>query len=92
MFQTITAAMAVLWCCGLLWSRCLGRFLTLDSRAQGSGRAGRGVPTADGIAAVCVVLWMLGMVAQRDLGGWLHLLLVGAVVAVVPRDAKDLQG
>lgn len=92
MFHTISAAMAVLWCCGLLWSRGLGRFLALDSRAPVSGRAGRGVPTADGVAAVCVVLWMLGMVAHRDLGGWLHLLLVGAAVAVVARGAKDLRG
>jgi hypothetical protein len=35
------------------------------------------------IAVVLIVLWLLGMVSAYTLGGFIHLLLVLAVVAVV---------
>ncbi len=37
------------------------------------------------IAAILVVLWILGMVSSYTLGGFIHLLLVLAVIAVVIR-------
>jgi len=35
------------------------------------------------ISIILVVLWILGMVSSYTLGGWLHLLLVLAVIAIV---------
>lgn len=37
------------------------------------------------IAVVLIVLWLLGMVTSYSLGGFIHLLLVVAVVAVLIR-------
>jgi hypothetical protein len=37
------------------------------------------------IAMILVVLWLLGMVTSYTLGGFLHLLLVLAVIAVLIR-------
>ena len=35
------------------------------------------------IAVILVVLWLLGMVSSYTMGGFLHLLLVLAIVAVL---------
>jgi hypothetical protein len=37
------------------------------------------------IAAILVVLWLVGMVSSYTLGGVIHLLLVLAIIAVVIR-------
>lgn len=37
------------------------------------------------IAAVLIVLWLLGMVSSVTLGGFIHVLLVIAVIIVVVR-------
>lgn len=37
------------------------------------------------IAAILLVLWLLGMVTSYTIGGFLHLLLVIAVIAVLVR-------
>lgn len=37
------------------------------------------------IAAILVVLWLLGMVTSYTLGGFIHLLLIIAIVAVLVR-------
>lgn len=37
------------------------------------------------IAAVLVVLWLLGLVTSYTLGGFIHLLLVIAIIAVLIR-------
>jgi len=37
------------------------------------------------IAVILVVLWLLGMVTSYTLGGFIHLLLVVAIVAVLIR-------
>jgi hypothetical protein len=37
------------------------------------------------IAVVLMVLWVLGMVTSYTVGGFIHLLLVGAVIAVLVR-------
>ena len=37
------------------------------------------------IAAVLVVLWLLGFVSSYTMGGFVHLLLVAAVVVVLIR-------
>jgi len=37
------------------------------------------------IAAILVILWILGMVSSYTLGGFVHLLLVLAVIAVAIR-------
>ncbi len=40
------------------------------------------------IAVILVVLWLLGMVTSYTLGGFIHVLLVVAVIAVVIRLIK----
>jgi len=35
------------------------------------------------ISVILVVLWILGMVSSYTLGGWIHLLLVLAVISIV---------
>ncbi len=37
------------------------------------------------IAIVLVILWLLGMVSSYTLGGFIHLLLVLAVIAILVR-------
>ncbi len=37
------------------------------------------------IAAVLVILWLIGLVSSYTLGGFIHLLLVLAVIVVVVR-------
>ena len=37
------------------------------------------------IAAILVILWLLGMVSSYTLGGFIHLLLVLAIIAVLVR-------
>lgn len=37
------------------------------------------------IAAVLVVLWLLGLVTSYTLGGFIHLLLVIAIIAILIR-------
>jgi Family of unknown function (DUF5670) len=37
------------------------------------------------IAAVLIVLWLLGLVTSYTLGGFIHILLVFAVVLIVVR-------
>ena len=37
------------------------------------------------IAAVVVILWLLGLVTSHTMGGFIHLLLVIAVVAILVR-------
>jgi hypothetical protein len=37
------------------------------------------------IAIVLVVLWLLGMVSSYTLGGFIHLLLVVALIAILVR-------
>lgn len=37
------------------------------------------------IAIILVILWLLGMVSSYTLGGFIHLLLVLAVIAILVR-------
>jgi Family of unknown function (DUF5670) len=37
------------------------------------------------LAVILVILWLLGMITSYTLGGWLHLLLVLAIIAVIIR-------
>jgi hypothetical protein len=37
------------------------------------------------IAVVLVLLWLLGMVSSRTMGGFIHILLVLAIVSVLIR-------
>ena len=37
------------------------------------------------IAAILVILWLLGMVSSYTLGGFIHILLVLAIIAVLVR-------
>jgi hypothetical protein len=37
------------------------------------------------IAAILVILWLLGMVSSYTLGGFIHLLLILAIIAVLVR-------
>ena len=37
------------------------------------------------IAVVLLILWMLGMVSSYTMGGFIHILLVVAVIAVLVR-------
>ena len=40
------------------------------------------------IAAVLVILWLLGLVTSYTLGGFIHILLVVAIIAVLVRVIK----
>jgi len=35
------------------------------------------------LAVILVILWLLGLITTYTLGGWIHLLLVVAIIAVV---------
>src|SRR2546423_310321 len=37
------------------------------------------------LAIILIVLWLLGMISSYTLGGWLHILLVVAVIAILVR-------
>jgi len=37
------------------------------------------------IAIILFILWLLGMISSYTLGGWLHILLVVAIIAVLVR-------
>jgi hypothetical protein len=37
------------------------------------------------LAVILIVLWLLGMITSYTLGGWLHLLLIVAIIAFVVR-------
>ena len=37
------------------------------------------------LAVILFVLWLLGMISSYTLGGWLHILLVLAIIAVIVR-------
>lgn len=37
------------------------------------------------IAAILVILWLLGMVSSYTLGGFIHILLILAIIAVLVR-------
>ena len=43
------------------------------------------------IAVVLLVLWLLGMVSSYTIGGFIHLLLVGAVVLFLVRVIQGRQ-
>ena len=45
----------------------------------------RGCMMLETIAVVVVVLWLLGLVTSHTMGGFIHLLLVIAVVAILVR-------
>ncbi len=40
------------------------------------------------IAAVMLILWMLGMIASYTMGGFIHILLIIAIVVVLLRVIK----
>jgi hypothetical protein len=42
------------------------------------------------IVFVLVVLWLLGMVTTTTLGGWLHVLLVAAVIFLLIRVIRGI--
>jgi hypothetical protein len=37
------------------------------------------------LAVILVILWLLGMITSYTLGGWLHILLVLAIISVIIR-------
>ena len=37
------------------------------------------------IAVILIVLWLLGLISSYTLGGWIHLLLVLAIIAFIVR-------
>jgi hypothetical protein len=45
----------------------------------------KGVPMLWTIAVILLILWLLGMVSSYTLGGFIHILLVLAVVAILIR-------
>jgi hypothetical protein len=48
-------------------------------------RAGKGDDMLFTIAVILVVLWLLGMVSSYTVGGFLHILLLLAIVVVLIR-------
>lgn len=49
------------------------------------GQAERGANMLEMIAVVLLVLWVLGLVSSYTLGGFIHLLLVVAVIVILIR-------
>jgi asparagine N-glycosylation enzyme membrane subunit Stt3 len=41
------------------------------------------------IAALLLILWLLGMVSSYTLGGFIHILLILAIIAVLIRVIQD---
>lgn len=37
------------------------------------------------LAIILIVLWLLGLISSYTLGGWIHILLVAAIIAVLVR-------
>jgi hypothetical protein len=37
------------------------------------------------LAVILIVLWLLGLISSYTLGGWLHILLVVAIIALLVR-------
>ena len=37
------------------------------------------------LALILLILWLLGLISAYTLGGWIHLLLIAAVIALVIR-------
>jgi hypothetical protein len=35
------------------------------------------------IAIILIVLWLLGLISSYTLGGWIHLLLIAAIIAFI---------
>ncbi len=35
------------------------------------------------LAVILIILWLIGLISSYTLGGWLHILLVLAVIAVI---------
>lgn len=51
----------------------------------GPGRGRYPLRMLDTIAVVLIVLWLLGLVGSQTMGGFIHVLLVAAVVLVLVR-------
>jgi len=37
------------------------------------------------LAVILIILWLLGLISSYTLGGWIHILLIAAIIAVVVR-------
>ena len=37
------------------------------------------------LAIILIILWLLGLITSYTLGGWLHLLLLAAIIAIIVR-------
>jgi hypothetical protein len=44
------------------------------------------------LAVILIVLWLLGLISSYTLGGWIHILLVVAVIALLVRLISGRQG
>ena len=44
------------------------------------------------IAVILIVLWLLGLIGSYTLGGWIHLLLVLAIIAFLVRLVTGTRG
>lgn len=55
----------------------------------GDGRAGarclKGIVMLQALAAVLIILWILGMVSSYTMGGFIHFLLVIGVIVILFR-------
>jgi hypothetical protein len=49
------------------------------------GQAERGTNMLEMIAVVLLILWVLGLVSSYTLGGFIHVLLVVAVIVILVR-------
>jgi hypothetical protein len=57
----------------------------VDVEADLSVRLGKELPMLMFVVILLVVLWLLGMITSTMLGGWLHILLVVAIVFLLIR-------
>jgi uncharacterized protein DUF5670 len=57
----------------------------VDVEADLQVRLGKELPMLMFLVILLVVLWLLGMITSTMLGGWLHILLVVAIVFLLIR-------
>ena len=61
----------------------MGRWVLDSDRYQLT--AGGGTAMLETIAVILIVLWLLGLVSSYTMGGFIHILLVIAVVVILVR-------
>jgi hypothetical protein len=44
------------------------------------------------LALILILLWLLGLISSYTLGGWIHILLIAAIIALIIRSVAGPPG